>query len=347
MSILQFVTTVPSDEPDFILSSRAGAKFACNANDRTPEGRAAALDQMFKEVQATDTLTLGTGTWDYGPRFCTLPFCTVSGRGKGATVLVSNQEDQRHHCGVDQTKGSILTDMSIIWQPKDSLIRGGQAIGYAATAAPPIPVTASMKRVAVYSWGSVAWYLWGAGKFHKFAATDSDFYAGRIAVEIGMASASDCVEVVMNNCKLGVNFGIYGGAGGDIGQRSLGVLVRGGSCTMNGGSIDVVGYGGSGIPGDNNEKPFELACAAATSSLGAPIKPGDPLPEWGNGEWPLLNLNGVASSVTANGARDALDAWGHIGKLNINGGKGSGRNGDWLYRGTQVDLIPPTQGVPI
>lgn len=312
------IADVRSPEDADLVVSRGGVDQYCvRARDRSPFGRAKLLRAMTAEIQTSDKITLGSGDWDHYLVAYVLPqAATVAGRGLGITRLLSCQEDQRHSCGVEQRRGSTIQDLTVIWKPKDYMVRGGQALGYAADQYTGPPIVSKVLRCDVISYGSVAWYFWGAGKFHKFYAEDTNFSAGRIGVEIGMASASDCVDVTMKDCSITVDFKTFGGAGGDIGQRTIGLLVRGGSCTMQGGKIKVLGYEGSGLKGDVNCDPFEIAIGAATSSLGASLKPGDPLPVWGNNEWPLLNLIDVEVDVEVGGAKDGIGLWRQIGKLN-------------------------------
>lgn len=349
MSILEYVVSHIDDgtPPDFILESKLGRKWSCDAKDRaTLTGKGTALREMLKEIQAAEKLTLGWGTFDTGLIYFQLPPCTIAGTDRLKTFLINHQEDQRHYCGFEQSRGSILQDLSIVWKPKDNQIRGGQTIGYANVTAPPLPITgANLRRVDVYSYGSVAWYFWGAGKFHKFYAEDTNFYAGRIGVEIGMASASDCIDVTMNGCGVYVNFGTYGGAGGDVGQRNIGVLVRGGSFTGNNCTINVDGYGGNGVAGDNNCDPFEMALGVACSSLGVQVKPGDQLPVWGNNEWPSATLNNPVISVTGK-AKVLQDLNRYIGKMTVNGGRGGLPGGGFSYGG-DLNYLTLTGGAKV
>lgn len=220
---------------DYMVSN---SRWAADSINRDPVEMAKDLREiMLEEMKTGETLVLGPGTWNLGLESLRLFSGTLAGQGIEKTVLTCSQEQQKTHCGVDQTRGSTLRDLTVVWQPKDGQIRGGQAVGFADVNYTGPGLVAKMLRVRAVSYGSVAWYIWGGGKGHKFFAQDSHFIAGRIAVEQGMGSSDDCVDMTLTNCDLITDFDLYGGAGGDIGDALYGFLLSGGKATMNGGSI--------------------------------------------------------------------------------------------------------------
>lgn len=220
---------------DYMVSN---GRWAADSINRDPVEMAKDLREiMLEEMKPGETLVLGSGTWNLGLEALRLFQGTLAGRGSLSTFITCSQELQKTHCGIDQTRGSNLQDLTVTWKPKDDLVRGGQAVGFADVSYTGPGLVAKMLRVCAVSYGSVAWYIWGGGGGHKFFAQDSKFIAGRIAVEQGMGSGPDCVDMTLDNCSLITDFETYGGAGGDIGDTQYGFLLSGGKATMNGGSI--------------------------------------------------------------------------------------------------------------
>lgn len=111
-------------------------------------------------------------------------------------------------------------------------------------------------------------------------------------------------------------------------SNTTGFVVRGGQCVMNDCEVNVKGFPGTGAANDPNGPAFEYAIGVTASSLGDPK-----LPKWSY-QWPYLTLNRTTVNVQANGAKKAIDVWGHIGTTTATGCKGSGPDGALITEGT-------------
>jgi hypothetical protein len=303
-------------DADVVIMRRGVPQTKLKASDPSAVGRANLVRDVALEVKSADTLVLGRGLFDFGLQYFLLPRVKMTGWGMGETVLLNSQEEQANYCGFELQRGTRIESMTLLWKPKDDQIRGGQTLGIARRNAPPM-IVASLSDVEVLSYGGSAFYFWGGGIDHFIRSESCRFAAGRWPVVIGSSTSAKVVTLELNDCGILGNFSIYGGAGGDMGlpPNTTGLLLRGGTATMNGGLIKVVG-----TPG------FELAIGAAASSLGDHGYPNLPTAGMvGN-----LTLNNVDSRVEPNGVTHAVDLWDQAGVLNYTGGTGSGPNGSFI-----------------
>lgn len=316
MTSLYLSTTTDLTENEITIMRRGVPQVGFQSIDKTPEGRAALLREVARDVKSGDDLVVGPGDWNFGLDPWILPPCTIAGAGQGQTRFINSQESQATSCGFEFFRGAKLTDMTLIWRPRDSQIRGGQTIGIARPSAPPM-IIASLERCDVYSYGGSAMYFWGGGISHRIRTLNCRFFAGRWPVVIGDSRSANYVNLTIDQCTINGDFQVYGGAGGDMGvpPNTTGLLARGGTAVMNGGNINIIG-----TPG------FELAIGAAVSSLGDHGYPNLPTAGMvGN-----LTLNNVTSRVQANGTTHAVDLWEQAGVLTVNGGSGSAADGSFV-----------------
>lgn len=291
-------------------------QFSATSKDDSMAGRIGMLIDMAPSIYPGDTVVLSDGDWDWGLLYWILPPVTIVGWGRGITRLISHQEDQAGHCGFELFRGANLENLDLIWKPKDNLIRGGQTIGIARRDAPPM-IQSNLNQVDVYSWGASAFYFWGGGSKHKVRATSCSFNAGRWPVVIGDSRSADYVYLTLETCKIVADFPVYGGAGGDMSlpPNTTGLLVRGGTCVMNGGAI--ISNGGPN---------FELCLGAAVSSLGDHGYPNLPTA----GMVGDLTLNNVTIRTNPDGATHVADLWEQAGSLHVVGGTGSAPDGSFI-----------------
>jgi len=308
------------------------------STDHTPAGRCNALRAAGPALDSGDTLRIQPGDWDFGDQYVALPNGIVlAGCGMGVTRLINRQLDQANRCGFQiGGRGLSLRELSLIWEPADKTKPyGGQTLGM--TGNNGISMTAaSATEIEAISYGGAAIYFWSDGKGHQFKAKKSNFYSGRWCGCLGAGSAEDSALLTFVDCNFTTDFGKYGGAGGLMGMppNTVGFVSRGGRTTITGGSINVKGYPGSGVVGDNNKDPFKMVYGAACSSLG---DPGNPLPEY-TWAWPYLTIDGVTFNIQPNGIADWADVWAHIGTTLIRGGRGSGLNGAYVLKGKRYSL---------
>lgn len=329
MNALDLIDVTSRNDADVIIERGGVEQAQVRSKDRSPIGRATALRELSKCTKTGDTLRLG-GLWNHALVSYHLPVdVTLAGLGNDLTTMICSQESQVSDCGFEiMGRNLVLEDLTLIWQPKDDKIRGGQTLGMTGNKGRSATSTTG-KRLKVIGKGMCALYFWGDASGHKATFEDCQFFAGRWCACIGSGSGDDAAILTLNNCELTTDFAKYGGAGGDMGTppNNSGLVIRGGQCVMNGGKINVVGYPGSGIAGDNNKDPFQWAIGACCSSLGDKRLPTYTYP------WPYLTLNGVEIRLDATLAAKRLDVWQHIGTVTVNDGSGSGNGGTYLSDG--------------
>lgn len=298
--------------------------------DSTPEARADLVRWLVTQLKSGTTLKLAPLEYNFGGTVFKLPSgIPIVGAGKGKTVWISTQEDQRHYCGFEIVgRGVSLSDMTLIWKSKDGLTRGGQTLGIADPSNPGNTV-AKFRNLEVVSYGSCALYVWGGGKGHRARFDGCDFRAGRWSGCIGAGSGDDSAILEFNRCGFVANFAELGGAGGDMGTppNTTGFVIRGGQATLTDCTADVTGFPGTGKPNDPSGPPFKLAVGFACSSIGDPRLPTYTY------KWPYMTLTRCTANVKANGAEKAIDVWGHIGTTKAIDCKGSGVDGALITDG--------------
>ena len=300
--------------------------------DATPESRADLVRWLVTQLKPGTTLKLAALEYNFGGTVFKLPSgIPIVGQGKGKTVLISTQEDQRHYCGFEIVgKGVSLSELTLVWKSKDGLTRGGQTLGIADPSNNGNTV-ARFKNLEVVSYGACALYYWGGGKGHRARFDGCNFVAGRWAGCIGAGSGDDSAVLEFQSCGFLADFSRFGGAGGDMGgppSNTCGFVVRGGQATFTDCSADVTGFPGTGQPNDPNGPAFKLAIGWANSSLG-----DTKLPTY-TYKWPYLTLVRCVANVKANGAEKAIDVWGENGTTKAVGCNGSGVDGALITEGT-------------
>lgn len=174
--------------------------------------------------------------------------------------------------------------------------------------------TATVQRCRLFGRSFVA-YIWGnAGNTLKLQ--DDYLEGGKWIVTAGGGGGPTWQTIKVVNSTLVADFERWRGAGGDQGQTQAGIVARGGSVTMEGGSISCRGS-------------REIDQCYGVWATAQPSPPGS----WGGGVWPLISLWKVECKVDPNGSPAWCDARADIGQIVINGGRGSGPNGEWIVAG--------------
>lgn len=278
---------------------------------RSPAENGAEMRLLLAAIPPNSDLELINQTptvYDFGDRPVYLPE-GLRIHGPGSDLVKWTAHGYQHSveaCAFELNKRNTLEGFAL-----ESDVKVGQqsqTVGFGSKNAPSS--TTALLRDMLLIGSSFVFYTW-FGEANRIAIDRTTILAGRIGIMAGKGNGPDSQFVTVTDSNISCDYAARTGAGGDIGPRSIGLFVRGGTATATRTQFSILGSA-------------DVDLAAAVASIAGGWKNSKPENFPAGATWPDVLLTDCASMVRGNGAKAAFDLVRDIGVARALRHKGAG-----------------------